>query len=250
MFRKKRIHYGSILFAVAFLVFLSWQWPRENSAGTSNTDEISKSSPFSEQYKIDRSALLRELETLRSEVRQLRADRSIISSKAALSPETDGHGTSASASSSAVHNDDYAGDRQYSGQLDGRYSPMELEQLKQDSEARAAQVLMTMDNQIAEEPYDAQWAPGMQDSIMTALRQEIFNGTELVDLSCKSSLCRINVQHASVDTEHDFMSQFVASAGFTDTEVFYSREEHEDGSVQETYYISRDGHQLTALHLP
>lgn len=66
-------------------------------------------------------------------------------------------------------------------------------------------------------------------------------------LSCKSSLSRIHAQLATIYTEYDFMSQFVAPAGFTDTEVFYSPKENEDDSVQETYCISRDGQRLAVL---
>lgn len=224
-------------------MFLAFRWASENSAAGENTGATALNSNFPDQYEEDKAALYHELASLRSELRELKMKQDAASPEAVLLP-------GGTASDDIIHADYFPEDRDYADPLDGKYSADELEQLKLDSEARVEQVLAAMEGQIAVESYDAQWAPGIEDAIIATLQQPMFNRTELIDLSCKSSLCRINVQHAGVDAEQEFLSQFIVSAGFTDTEVFYSREENNDGSVQETYYISRDGQRLATLHQP
>ncbi|KAF0192690.1 MAG: hypothetical protein FD165_460 [Gammaproteobacteria bacterium] len=106
-----------------------------------------------------------------------------------------------------------------------------------------------LENRLSGEPYDARWAPEAQDSLTTALQQPTFTGSQLIDIDCRTTLCRLGVDHDSVDAEREFLHRFIGAAGLDDAEAFYRREEGPDGNVRMTFYLSRDGRRLHSLAL-
>ncbi len=128
---------------------------------------------------------------------------------------------------------------------------LETEETLPDSEQHPEQPYLAfqsrLDRQLSQEDYDMHWAPEMSEAITQTLQQESFQGSELTDLACQTSLCRIAVQHQSTEAEMEFLHQFIAASGFTEAEAFYSREEHSNGRVEMRYYISRNGQRLPML---
>jgi type I site-specific restriction-modification system R (restriction) subunit len=127
------------------------------------------------------------------------------------------------------------------------YDSMDFEQLEQAELERAKQIISTLDDEMSNEPYDESWAPEMQETITTTLQNVKFDGTELVSVSCQTSLCRIDVEHDNSDAEEEFLHNFVPSAGYTDTEVYFTRSEEAEGRAFMTYYVSRDGQKMPVL---
>lgn len=126
---------------------------------------------------------------------------------------------------------------------------MSFDQLQATEAAYEEQRLLTLDSHFSGEAYDADWAPRMETNMQTALEQQEFVDSQLIDLACQSSLCRLEVEHENNDAEQTFLHEFLAMAGFTKTETYYWRETTDNGNVQMTYYISRDGQRLPDLEI-
>lgn len=124
--------------------------------------------------------------------------------------------------------------------------PNEAE-LKQTELDQAKQVTSTLDNEMSNEPFDELWAPEMQATITATLQNTNFQGSDLLTVNCQSSLCRIDIEHENMNAEVEFLHNFVPTAGYTDTQTFFSRTVESDGRSVMTYYISRDGYAMPLL---
>lgn len=114
---------------------------------------------------------------------------------------------------------------------------------------RSDAIQAQMESHMINDPFDARWAPVIEDTLTGALRQPGFSGSELVDIECRTTLCRLGLDHSDLDAEQIFLHRFMGAAGLTDAEAFYRRNEDADGRVRMTFYVARDGGRLPQLTL-
>lgn len=247
MTRFKLVSYGSIS---AFIVFVIFVVSQSNSGNVNSSRDMSTHSKGMEKFTEPKNLKQNVLTRLRDELKQLEAR---VNKQAHtlddLRKQSFENGTRLAAIESIENlmlssQEETQLEQNQSGE---QSSELDAEQLEQIEFERANQILSTLDNEMSKEPYDDIWAPEMQETIATTLQNQKFGGSELVTVACKSSLCRIDVEHDNADAESEFLHSFVPTAGYTDTEVFYSRSEGSDGRSEMTYYISRDGLGMPSL---
>ncbi len=69
-------------------------------------------------------------------------------------------------------------------------------------------------------------------------------GNQLLDAQCRVSLCRIAVLHRSDDDMESFLGSIGNLPGLENTDTYWQREIHADGSSVMTMYVARTGHAL------
>jgi hypothetical protein len=204
-----------------------------------------------EQYNTDHAALQSTLIDLRSELAQLKN----YTRGQARTLEDLGRSVNDLVSSETDESSDSASNLQHGHEgfdqafAEALSDEMSFDQLQGAEAAYEEQRLLTLDSHFSGEPYDADWAPRMEADMQTALEQQEFADSQLIDLACQSSLCRLEVEHDNDGAEQTFLHQFLAMTGFTKTETYYWRETTDNGNVQMTYYISRDGQSLPDLEI-
>lgn len=107
--------------------------------------------------------------------------------------------------------------------------------------------LATLENKLADEELDAGWAGNFQAQLEQGLQSESFNGTRLSAVTCKRSLCRVTLAHDNVDMQEQFFEHMLELPVMANTQAYYQREDHPDGSTSLILYIAREGQ---ALPLP
>jgi hypothetical protein len=204
-----------------------------------------------EQYATDHTALQSTLRDLRTELAQLKnytrgQARTLADLQSSVNDLVSSEIDESADSSLSLQDENGEFNQASAAELSDE---MDADQLQAAEAAREEQRLLTLDSHFSGEPYDADWAPRMEANMQTALEQQALVDSQLIELACQSSLCRLEVEHENDAAEQAFLHQFLAMAGFTKTETYYQRETTEDGSVQITYYVSRDGQRLPDLEL-
>lgn len=104
--------------------------------------------------------------------------------------------------------------------------------------------LATLENKLADEQLDAGWAGNFQAQLEQGLQSESFNGTRLSAVTCKSSLCRVTLTHDNVDMQEQFFEHMLELPVMANTQAYYQRKDHPDGSTSLVLYIAREGQTL------
>ena len=118
---------------------------------------------------------------------------------------------------------------------------------KKREEEKTNTIVTRLEEQMVSEPYDDSWSVGTDKILREAIDQEKFANSAFAEIDCRSTLCRMDISHADFNSENLFLQEFFGDTGFTSMDVFYTREEYTDGSVDVTMYMSRDGHRLPSL---
>ncbi|WP_250656470.1 hypothetical protein [Alkalimarinus coralli] len=118
---------------------------------------------------------------------------------------------------------------------------------KQNELEQMQNIVWHLERELSRQEDDTSWYPQAEDAIHSALESELFSQSSLANLSCRATMCRIDIAHANQEAETAFLSEINAVAGFADTEAFYTREIDMNGGVLMTYYLSREGHRLPRL---
>ena len=127
------------------------------------------------------------------------------------------------------------------GDDDSIVNETEQEWLVVDQELQTQWIL---DQTINDEERDEAWYPQAEKTIAFMLESEEFNGSELLTVDCQTTLCRVDVKHNTVAAEINFVHRFAVLSGFENSDSYYSNEEHENGEVTMSFYVSRNGYRL------
>lgn len=121
-------------------------------------------------------------------------------------------------------------------------------QQKPLSEADEERYLQTVsagyDSALASEELDQQWATSEESGFRDRLRTNAPPGTDLGNIDCRSTLCRVVLNHSTDDAKEQLMSSLHTVVGARHSQVFYRYVYNPDGTVSTTLYVSRDGERL------
>jgi hypothetical protein len=106
------------------------------------------------------------------------------------------------------------------------------------------QLVAGLEARMMSEDDDPGWAPSAEDGILATLQSPDFQGSNVGGIDCQTNLCRMEVEHADMDAELQFLHGVMTASGFSDAEAFYTRDEANDGSIRMTFYMSRPGQPL------
>lgn len=123
--------------------------------------------------------------------------------------------------------------------------PAEEETLLIEEEERSAQTrLETIEGILATEPEDAEWSLSAAELIREVLASKDFEGTSVYDVQCRSSLCRIEVEHDDPRKLADFQMHFPMRVASLLPRTAMHRVEGDNGSSRTIVYLAREGHRF------
>lgn len=122
--------------------------------------------------------------------------------------------------------------------------PRAAEEHATNANAMREKTLATLENKLADEELDAGWAGNFQAQLEQGLQSESFTGTQLSAVTCKRSLCRVTLTHDNVDMQEQFFEHMLELPVMANTQAYYQREDHPDGSTSLVLYIAREGQTL------
>ena len=116
------------------------------------------------------------------------------------------------------------------------------------SEADEERYLQTVsagyDSALASEELDQQWATSEESGFRDRLRTNAPPGTDLGNIACRSTLCRVVLNHSTDDAKEQLMSSLHSVVGARQSQVFYRYVYNPGGTVSTILYVSRDGERL------
>ena len=107
-----------------------------------------------------------------------------------------------------------------------------------------------LEQHLADEPYDSEWAESIEDQMANVITEELqLEGNELVEATCRSTLCRIEIGHESQLAESKFLLAIASHDDLINSiedVVTYrvAAEDSGDGIAHSVFFIARKGHQL------
>lgn len=90
---------------------------------------------------------------------------------------------------------------------------------------------------------DRKWAGQAAQTVWNAM-QFVPTETQIFDVKCRFTMCRLEVQHGSEDARGQFEGQFLALVGDAFPRMTMDYTEYEDGSTEATIYLVRSGYDL------
>jgi len=101
-----------------------------------------------------------------------------------------------------------------------------------------------LESHIQYETQDPSWASEAEDGIYTAMETEVFQGAEIVNVDCRSTLCRAEIYHISSDDLDIFNLEFRYKVSSTFSKRSPQHAELDDGRYKTTVYLAKNGNDL------
>lgn len=116
--------------------------------------------------------------------------------------------------------------------------PVELDRADQE---RTQLLVSALEGAMQSEPADLTWSASAAAELSRSVTDP---KTQVGELRCASTLCRLDVTHGSPEAEQAFFMQFTQINAFQNSEGFVQRQERADGSLATVMYITRAGYPL------
>jgi hypothetical protein len=113
--------------------------------------------------------------------------------------------------------------------------------------ATAEQLGGFLEQQLAKEVADLNWSVAAAQEISRDLRGQGLENTQLGDVRCRATLCRIEASHNSMEAEQKFIGRIGSLEAFRDAEGFVQHVPRSDGGIVTMVYVSRAGHRLPSV---
>jgi hypothetical protein len=128
---------------------------------------------------------------------------------------------------------------------------MPLPESEEQERQRTRQITAFLQDNFVAETKDPVWSLQAERQLAEAFNlDKVEAGSELQQLSCQATLCRIEARHKDSTAERDFLLQLGSLESFADAEAFSERIERADGSIEVITYVTRSGHRLPRLDVP
>ncbi len=187
-------------------------------------------------YPIKGGDTVDDVNALRQEVAGLRADLAALQAQMRVTQSTLGAAGAAPASD--------AEGTAFGGEL----SEEELKAREVEAAARDHQLglarMQAYEASLRAESVDAAWSNQAVDAIKKAFISEELSATDVQDIECRATLCRIEVAHANEEKRRQLERTFVQKVAAVLPSAAMHTEKHEDGSSATTVYLARQGHRL------
>lgn len=122
-----------------------------------------------------------------------------------------------------------------------------------------AELINEFEQRLALEAYDTAWAGSLETQLQDIFTdQPQLEGNELLEVSCRSTLCRIEIDHQDEKSESELISSIASNNELMSSiDDFYAYrmtndtddEENVDVRLQSVFYIARKGHKLAMSEL-
>lgn len=104
-----------------------------------------------------------------------------------------------------------------------------------------------MENQIQSQDTDTTWAYSASDAINNAFLDQQLTGSQVLQVDCRSKMCKVEVKHESRDKVQDFEVLFPMKMSAVLPRMAINNTENADGSVTSTIYLAKKGSKLPVV---
>lgn len=125
--------------------------------------------------------------------------------------------------------------------------PLTTEESLEAADRQEREVFALLDTAVSAEKADPRWSTFAAEEITTGLPSATMEHSQVSDVRCQTSLCRLEATHANQNSEHEFMMSLGQLSSFRNGEAFLMRAPREDGRMATTIFISRAGQRLPVL---
>ncbi len=119
-----------------------------------------------------------------------------------------------------------------------------IAQLEEDEQYHQDRVEW-IDSGFMSEIIDPAWASQSSASIYQVLETDEFANTSMIDMECRATLCRIEVEHDDNESAERFALGFPMGVSESFSKLTSHQSENEDGSSNTVIYAIRDGHNFS-----
>jgi hypothetical protein len=115
----------------------------------------------------------------------------------------------------------------------------------EEASAREARQLAEIDARVSTEPRDAQWAPAYEASLRDTIAASTHGSAapKVDTLSCRTSVCRLELAYASADAQQDFLHAFPSHRPPM-TAAHWENVASSDGSIKTRIDVVREGYPM------
>lgn len=125
-----------------------------------------------------------------------------------------------------------------------RDTPQSLLDRAEQTEEDAKRISAELENGFAVETKDPEWSESTANKIALALTRQEIAGAEVFEAECRSTLCRVEVEHTDVHKLHEFQLWFPHLVSGELPKVTMKTEDLADGRKSTIIYMARKGHEL------
>lgn len=126
--------------------------------------------------------------------------------------------------------------------------PLSAAEQEAQERERTQQTTAFLEGNFVAEEKDPSWSLQAERQVSDTFNQdEISAGSQLQQIACQATLCRIQSHHQDPTAERAFLTRIGRLDAFGDAEAFSERVERADGSIEAVTYVSRSGHRLPRI---
>ncbi|MEE9397883.1 MAG: hypothetical protein V3V31_12810 [Methylococcales bacterium] len=115
------------------------------------------------------------------------------------------------------------------------------------SEEKAMQRIALLEENVRSEPVDNNWTPQAEDAIHRALSDAELGGTAIINVDCRSTLCRMEIAHDNSQALLAFQDTFFSQVSGLLPGVLMDHIERENGTTETVVYLARESYALPSL---
>lgn len=131
---------------------------------------------------------------------------------------------------------------------DGPASVIDRETAAQQQEQRDFERKQAMEASFQKETTDTNWSIATIDLINQVLMRDELKQTQVVDMTCRSTLCRLEIVHPDQEAAGNFESTLPLQVGQALPEISYHHQTLNDGGVSTVLYMARTGYSLPEVN--
>lgn len=118
------------------------------------------------------------------------------------------------------------------------------EELNRKSQQHADQRVLKLEEAFALDANDESRSSLAESKLREVTKSTAFAGSHLTSVSCKATICRLEVDHDSKNALDEFVGNFTLALGWASSMEGRIYDANARGEIKMTIFISRDGHNL------
>ncbi|VAW99402.1 hypothetical protein MNBD_GAMMA23-1935 [hydrothermal vent metagenome] len=122
-----------------------------------------------------------------------------------------------------------------------------ITELKEQRKAALLVHYKNLDNYIGSEEQDPNWSVRAENIIYNALEDTELSGSQFVNVDCRTSLCRAEVYHNSLQDMETFKLEIIHKVGSQLPKASMQHSQLDDGRQKTILYLVKDGHDFPLI---
>ena len=223
-----------LLVSSSTLILLLFIYNSFNSEVPTSEQQISEDKPELSQPRVSHNSGPDDaIHTLRSEFRLLKAEMNILKSQLKSSNNN---------LAKLIDEKQYSSEQQLEEASEGQI--LDLDLILQDQEEQAEKRMLSMEASLIGEDIDSTWSNSTTDQVQDAFDSIELDGAEVVDVDCRSTLCRIEIDFDDPLRATEYQLWLSVKIGDILPQASMNVSEDGEGNASAVLYLAREGYDL------